>query len=207
MSKSISYAVTVCNERKEIEILLNQLNKYIRPIDEIVVLFDEKNGDNVTREYLETVENITLIRADFNNNFGQWKNKLKSYCKKEYIFFLDADEISNDNLLQYLPDILNENPTIELFWVPRINIVNGITKENLDVWGWTMNDKKYINYPDIQSRICKNIPNIHWDGHVHEKLIGAQTYTTLPPEEQFSLIHIKDIKKQINQNKLYNQIN
>ena len=71
MSKSIPYDVTVCNERKEIEILLNQLYKYICHIDEIVVLFDEKNGDNVTREYLETVENITLIRADFNNNFGQ----------------------------------------------------------------------------------------------------------------------------------------
>ena len=69
----ISYCISVCNERSEIELLINQLNKYIRSVDEIVVLFDEKNGSDEVREYLETIENITFIRANFNNNFAEFK--------------------------------------------------------------------------------------------------------------------------------------
>jgi len=37
----ISYAITVCNELKEITILLNFLLDNRRPEDEIVVLFDK----------------------------------------------------------------------------------------------------------------------------------------------------------------------
>ena len=71
----ISYCITVCQERKEVAILLNQLFKYIRPVDEIIVLFDEKNGSDEVREYLETIENITLIRANFDNDFATFKKQ------------------------------------------------------------------------------------------------------------------------------------
>ena len=43
---NISYAITVCNERKEIEKLIGFLLENKHPDDEIVVLFDTNNGTN-----------------------------------------------------------------------------------------------------------------------------------------------------------------
>ena len=42
---SISYAITVCNEKKEVKRLVDFLLANKRPHDEIVVLYDQKNGD------------------------------------------------------------------------------------------------------------------------------------------------------------------
>jgi len=41
----ISYALTVCNEFVEIQKLVNFLRENKRRQDEIVILFDQKNGD------------------------------------------------------------------------------------------------------------------------------------------------------------------
>lgn len=205
----ISFAVTCCQERKEIELLLNHLQRFIRSgIDEIVVLFDEKNGSDEVREYLETIENITLIRANFDNNFALFKNRLFSYCSKEYIMFIDADELPHHLLLSYLPDILDGNPDVELFWIPRINTLEG---ENVEEYirsqpGWSLNEKKWLNWPDMQSRICKNKPHIRYSGKVHETIQGAKIYSSLPAEEYLSLYHHKQLIKQIKQNELYNNL-
>ena len=40
----ISYGITVCNELKEIKTLLPLLIEHKRVEDEIIVLYDEKNG-------------------------------------------------------------------------------------------------------------------------------------------------------------------
>ena len=41
----ISYAITVCDEKKEIKRLVDFLLHHKRQNDEVVVLFDQKNGD------------------------------------------------------------------------------------------------------------------------------------------------------------------
>jgi glycosyltransferase involved in cell wall biosynthesis len=140
----ISYCVSVCTERVEVQLLLEQLFRFKRDIDEILVLFDEKNGSNEVREYLETIENITLIRADFNNDFATFKNKFANYATGDYIIQLDADEVPHHLLLAYLPDILDGNPNIDLFWIPRINTVKNIGLSQIQEWGW--NVSKLDNY-------------------------------------------------------------
>ena len=42
----ISYAITVCNEFLEIQRLVNFLLKHKRMQDNIVILYDEVNGDH-----------------------------------------------------------------------------------------------------------------------------------------------------------------
>lgn len=204
----ISYSITVCNERNEVEILINQLQKYIRPIDEIVVLFDERNGSDEVREYLETIENITLIRAEFNNNFAQFKNKIFDYATGDFIFQIDADEIPHHLLLSYLPDIIDGNPEVELYWVPRVNILDGDIEEvnqYVQSQGWNINEKLWVNWCDPQGRIYKNdYPRISWKSAVHETIQGATTWTRLPAtDESMSLLHKKSLSKQIKQNELY----
>ena len=199
---SISYAITACNEHVELDRLLNQLTEYIRPEDEIVVQMDITATDEV-----KAVVNKYKLMNYFhplNNDFATFKNNLKSLCTKDYIFQIDADEYLSEELLVYLPVILKDNTNVEMFSVPRINTVEGLTEQHIKQWGWNVNEKGWVNYPDYQNRILKNIPTIHWVNKVHEKLVGAMVTTAIPPG--YDLIHPKDIVRQEKQNAYYNTI-
>ena len=50
----ISYAITVCNEFVEIQKLVLFLLKHKRDKDEIVILYDYKNGDKGVEEFLRS---------------------------------------------------------------------------------------------------------------------------------------------------------
>ena len=199
---SISYAITACNEHVELERLLNQLTEYIRPEDEIVVQMDL----TATDEVVSVVEKYNLIKYYYslNKDFASFKNNLKSLCTKDYIFQIDADEYLSEELLTYLPVILESNPDVEMFSVPRVNTVEGLTEQHIKQWGWNVNEKGWVNYPDYQNRILKNISTIHWVNKVHEKLVGAMVTTAIPPG--YDLIHPKDIIRQEKQNAYYNTI-
>ena len=54
----ISYAVTVCNELQEIKRLIGYLVEGKRRKDEIVILFDSKNGTKEVEEALEVLNTI-----------------------------------------------------------------------------------------------------------------------------------------------------
>jgi hypothetical protein len=101
---------------------------------------------------------------------------------------------------------LKENPEIEVFWVPRINTVDGITQEHIRKWGWIKDNKGRINFPDYQCRILQNTPKIKWTSKVHEVLIGHTSQTQLPANSEFCLIHPKTIDRQEHQNNFYNTI-
>ena len=206
----ISYAITVCNEFVEIQKLVEFLLKNKRPLDEIVVLYDQKNGREEIAQWLiklNKLPNFQMWRGlDFDGNFASWKNKLSDYCKGDYIFQLDADEIPHVNLIRSLPDILKFNSKNEVFMVPRINTVDGITEEHIQKWKWRVDKRGWINFPDYQTRIWKKEGNIRWYGKVHERLVNFNTYTTLPEDERYSLYHHKDIIRQERQNNFYNEL-
>jgi len=199
----ISYAITVCNELEEIKRLVSFLLEYKRPEDEIVILWDE-NGDPRVWEYLISIPEPRHFRDHFNKNFSEWKNKLSSVCKGDYIFQIDADEIPNDNLIENLPAILENN--VDVILVPRVNTVQGITPQHIQAWGWKQNDKGWIQWPDFQWRIYKNDPEIKWKNKLHEILDGFTTYSNLPEMEEYALYHPKTIEKQEKQNNFYSKL-
>jgi hypothetical protein len=200
----ISYAITVCNELEEVKRLVNFLLSSKRKEDEIVILFDKQNGSAEVRQYVADLpKELTVQRSNFQRHFADWKNLLTSFCKGDYIFQIDADEIPNKFLIENLPTILESNTDTDIVLVPRINTVDGITQEHLNVWKWSINQKHWINFPDYQWRIYKNTPEIKWVGKLHEYLEGFTTYSTLPPEEEYCLYHPKTINKQEKQNKYY----
>ena len=206
----ISYAITVCNEFLEIQKLVPYLLKNKRPQDEIVILFDQNNGDTELLSYLlkfNKLPNVQTWRGlDFKGHFANWKNKLTEYCEGDYIFQIDADELPNELLIQNLPVILESNPDNEVYLVPRVNTVEGLTSEHIQMWGWNVNDKEWVNWPDYQWRIWKNKPGIKWKNKVHEVLDGHKSYAALPSQEEFALYHPKDIKRQEKQNLYYNTL-
>jgi len=211
MSKapSISFAITVCNEKEEIRSLVEFLRENKRPHDEIVVLFDLKNGDEELFEELQPLNkfpNFHIWRGFFDGDFAQWKNKLNSYCTKDYIFQIDADEQVSPSLMVMLPSLLEMNQEVDLYWVPRVNTVEGITEEHIAKWRWHVNEFGFINWPDWQGRIYRNREGIEWTGKVHERITGYKTIAQLPAVEDYSLRHPKTIERQEKQNKLYDSL-
>ncbi len=205
----ISYAITVCNEYEEIQKLISTLFAHSREEDEIVVLFDKKAGTSQVWNYLVELQNEDWIRAypkSFKDHFADWKNHLTSLCSGDYIFQIDADEIPHQQLVETLPEILELNPSVELFLTPRINTVEGLTQFHINKWRWNVDNNGWVNWPDYQWRIWKNKPEIKWINKVHERLEGFKSFSHLPAEEQFSLNHPKSIERQEKQNDYYDTL-
>ena len=98
------------------------------------------------------------------------------------------------------------NPDNEVYLVPRVNTVDGLTDEHISKWGWNVNDSGWVNWPDYQWRIYKNSDDINWVNKVHEKLEGFKTYAPLPQIESMALYHPKDIERQEKQNEYYDTL-
>ena len=204
----ISYSILTHNETKSLEVLIDFLVTQKEDEDEIVIL-DDYSDDEETKKILDTTTSVYDIKFEQRHlmkDFASQKNHLKNMCIGDYIFNLDADELPNKWLIKNIKQILESNPTIDLYWVPRVNTVDGLTQEHIDKWRWQVNEKGWVNFPDYQGRIWRNRPNIMWKNKVHEVLTGYKEHTYLPAEEEFCFYHPKDIDRQEKQNEFYNTI-
>lgn len=215
MTPLVSFAITTHNEGQYIQTLLDQLIPYCKRTGDEIVILDDYSDDEQTKqiifgalgqaaaEYSEL--QVRMAFRHLNGDFAGQKNHLNSMCKGKYIFQIDADETLNPSLLENLHEILESN-SVDMYAVPRINIVNGLTEEDIQKWNWRVNEKGWVMFPDYQTRLYKNAPNIRWVGKVHEQVTGFKSFSPLPAEEEYCIIHIKDIDRQRKQNELYNTI-
>ena len=205
----ISYAVTVCNEFLEIQRLLQKLLTLKKPQDEIVVLWDSKNGDPMVETYLRKMnaeKSLFLWHPyEFDGHFADLKNELTKHCSGDYIFQIDADEYPHETLMDNIHEILEVND-VDVILVPRVNTVDGLTQDHIQKWRWNVNEKGWVNFPDPQWRIYKNSESIRWENKVHEKLVGYDTISNLPWMEELSLYHPKEIERQERQNEYYDTL-
>ena len=204
----ISYAITVCNELKEIQQLVGFLLTHKRNEDEIVILMDH-NGTGEVWSYLLKIESKlgVLNRIPFDKDFSKFKNHLNSLCSGDYIFNIDADEIPSENLINNIHELIELNPEVLAYALPRVNTVEGLTQEHIQKWRWNVNEKGWVNYPDYQIRIYKNIPEIYWKGKVHESLNIRNEAVPLPYNiEDWVLYHYKQIERQEKQNNYYDTL-
>ena len=202
----ISYGITVHNESIELERLLNKLITHIDEEDEIVICVDgdDENVKNIIDDF-SIDSRVIDYKRKLDGDFAAHKNSVIEKSTGDYVFHIDADEYPSDGLLEYVKPILEAND-IDLIWVPRVNTVDGITEQHIQQWGWRVSDAGWVNYPDYQSRIFKNSPEIRWKSKVHERIHGAQTFSHLPPNETLSLYHPKTIDKQEEQNNFYSKL-
>jgi len=212
----ISYAIPVCNEIDEIKRLLTFLIDNKRLEDEIVILYDVINGTEEVREYLKTIisgstynpiENypIRWYSYDFDGHFGNMKNFLTDMCTGDYVFQIDADEMIDKYIIDVLPQVLEHND-VDVLMIPRINTVEGLTHQHVSKWGWRVDEKGWVNFPDYQWRIYRNTESIRWKNRVHETLDGYKTLSHLPRNPEWCLLHPKTIERQEIQNNFYNTL-
>jgi glycosyltransferase involved in cell wall biosynthesis len=201
----ISYAILTHNEGEYIDKLLTLLTTYKRSIDEIVIDDDYSDGE-LTKSILDTYkDHIKLHYRTFDGDHTQ-KNYLNSQCTGDYILQLDADELVSPEFLEMLPELLEDNNETDLFIMPRINTVEGLTPEYIAKWKWNVNEKGWVNFPDWQMRLYRNCDWLKWDGLLHSKIEGHKTYVFLPAEELFCILHPKQLERQVEQNDLYDKI-
>ena len=201
----ISYAILTHNEGAYIEKLLSFLVENKRQEDEIVIV-DDNSTDEKTIEVLSKYKDLIKLEYRTFDGDATQKNFLNSLCTGDYILQLDADELMTAEFINMLPEILEENKSIDLFYVPRINTVQGLTDEHIKKWRWNVNDKGWVNFPDWQMRLYRNCDWVKWEGLLHSKIIGQKSFTTLPTDELFCILHPKEIERQERQNNLYDKI-
>jgi len=156
---------------------------------------------------------ITVVQHALGGNFGEHKNYGSKRCVKTFVCQLDADEYLSQSLLENIHEIIESNPTVELYRLPRVNIVRNATTDDAKKWGWQVTkltefgDLPIINWSngDYQSRIYKNSPKIEWKKKLHETIFGAEYVSALPKETDYAIIHDKTIERQRSQNEFYNK--
>ena len=208
---NITYAITVCNELEEITKLVDFLKDRIKKDDEILIQYDETSVTDAIKNYLTILsqlhtDTIKVIGYPLNNDFASFKNNIKNNANGIFIFQIDADEIPSEYLVENLSEFIEFNKDVDLFFVPRINTVEGLTQKHIKKWKWNVNDNGWVNFPDYQTRIYRRTSEIQWVGNVHERIIGYNTLSILPSEEQYCLYHPKKIERQEKQNAYYDTI-
>jgi hypothetical protein len=202
---NISYSILTHNETDSLQNLLDFLIKRKDEEDEIVILDDYSDNEETKQllDFFVSVHEIKFEQRHLLNDFAGQKNHLTGMCEGSYIMNIDADEIPHKRLMNNLKPILEINPTVDLYYVPRVNTVEGLTDEHKLAWHWSVDEWGRVNWPDWQGRIWRNRPNIRWEKPVHETLVGYKEYTHLPAQEEFAFYHPKDIKRQEKQNEKY----
>lgn len=207
---NITYAITVCNELEEVTKLVDFLQNRIHNEDEILIQYDSDSATQSVTDYLRIIsqmhKSIRVISFPLNNDFASYKNNLKNHANGIFIFQIDADELPSEYLMENIHEFLEYNKDVDLFFVPRINTVDGLTKDHIKKWRWQVNDKGWVNFPDYQTRLYRRTSEIEWVGKVHERIVGYNTLSPLPAEEQYCLYHHKQIERQEKQNAYYDTI-
>lgn len=202
----ITFAITVADEEAEFSRLLDSLSPYLLEGETILVLADEKK---VTPKIIEICKQRSIEQYffDFRGNFSEFKNEILKKASTNYIFQIDADEQIPPSLVVTLR-LLAAKGEYDCYAIPRINIVRGITEDHLIKYGWRINERGWIQFPDFQVRFFKNNGRIRWEGKVHEQIIGYEKIAGIQsdPIENFCILHVKDILKQEKQNLLYEKI-
>ncbi len=221
----ISYLIAVHNEHKELKQLLEQLIGIGDPNMENEIIIQGDQG-KVTDEVVSVVRwaltdpRVKYVEYPLNKDFAGFKNNLIRQATGDYCFLIDADELIHPALLMNIKHILKANPEIEMYVLPRFNVVHGLTDEYARSQGWnvvTMNIEtddfiqslgtfqtvELINPFDPQQRIWKNLPDIRYEGSVHERLTGYKTQTKFKNDLYWMIYHIKSFERQKKQNEFY----
>ena len=216
----VSYLVTCSTETDTLESLLKRIVAALGD-DQLIILQDKTSKSEATDEIIQIYfddNRVGWYDHALDNNYGAHKNFGIEKCKGDFIFQIDGDELPPEALLgENLHALLDSNPTIEAYAVPRLNDFKGVTEEHAKQWGWklTYNPRPtptdismgpFVNWPDYQWRIFKrDFPRIGFTRKLHEKIEGYLAYTILPAEDDYALYHDKTIEKQIATNLSYNK--
>jgi glycosyltransferase involved in cell wall biosynthesis len=160
--EKISVAIITQNEERNIRGCLES----VRWADEIVVV-DNGSTDRtqaICREY-----GARVFQEDWKGYSGQ-KNSAIEKARNEWVLSLDADERILPELLREMERNLDEDPSVDGYWIPRKNFFLGRWIRRC---GW---------YPDLNLRLFRKSRGRFGERAVHERVeIQGRTVTLSNP--------------------------
>jgi glycosyltransferase involved in cell wall biosynthesis len=211
----VTYLITCSNEVGTLDRLFDTLYAVLGE-DELFILQDDTKVCQETTDLIMQFfddNRVSYYKHPLNNDYGGHKNFGIEKAKGDFIFQIDGDELPPEALLgENLHALLEGNPAIEAYAVPRINDFRGVNDSHAKQWGWRLTksptyNRPVVNWPDYQWRIFKrDYPRISFTRRLHEKIEGYGANTILPAHEEYALYHDKTIETQIKTNLRYNQM-
>lgn len=203
----ISYQVLCKNEGESLRTLLNFLIKTKEAQDEINVSRDSNGTNQETLNILEEFkEEINHFERPVPETIHNQKNWLATKATGDYLFYLDADELLYPQFVENLHEILEGNTNVDIFFLPRINTVEGLTPEYVQERGWNVDKNGWINFPDWQDRLFKHNAGISYNEIPHGRLTNeGKQYSTFPAEPVYAILHHKSMNKQVQDNSEHDQ--
>lgn len=198
----VSYAICVNEEVETFSKLIQKINEYKKPQDEIVVISDYSLNKEITG-YKKKVDKF--VTKKLYNDFASHKNIFFDICGGDYIFNIDADELPSDELLKSIHTIIKKEQS-DLYWIPRLNFTIE-SKSFISELNAKYNYKTAYRFPDYQGRIFKNHNHLKWERNVHEHITGSKSSVKLHFGDNFYLLHQKTKQAKATSENLYATIN
>lgn len=154
----LSIGILTHNEGQYVQNLFECVIGYIKNnthnIDFEIVIVDDFSDEEITLSALEWIQqqnvDVRVFKRALDDNFGKQKNFLNEQCTGDWIFNLDADELVYHELIDTLLEVIELNPDIEAYWIPRINTVDGITEQHYIDYKWApFKFDDYINTKEL----------------------------------------------------------
>ena len=137
---------------------------------------------------------INLINKKWEDNFEIQKNSALEQANQEWRIWIDADETYEPIFWNQLPWYIRdaEQRGVDCINVPRINTVDGLTKDFADKQAWNLSYFDWVNYPDYQQRIFKS--HCKFAGRTHERIINVKKDAALVGAH---CLHPKTLERQL----------
>ncbi|MCC3216642.1 glycosyltransferase family 2 protein [Chryseobacterium sp. X308] len=144
---ALSLAIITYNEEENITRLLDSLTD---TADEIIIV-DSFSTDKTKEICTQKYPQVKFFEKKF-NGYGEQKNHALTLCSHEWVLFLDADEVPDQNLKRSIQSIVaSENPEFNVYKAKFSNHL-GIHTIRFGGWGNVCRErlfrKKYVRYSD-----------------------------------------------------------
>jgi glycosyltransferase involved in cell wall biosynthesis len=174
----VSFSILTHNETDSLRKLIEQLSSIKTIWDEIIIVDDYSDNPETIKilSWASDEKGAKVFRNKLNNDFAQQKNFANSKCSNEYIFNIDADELLDDTLAKTFKEILKLNRDVEMYRLPRINKVSGITSQHIGKWGWQISkldseiEEKSISRASDEYRLYKSYNLIIFEDDKSDKI-------------------------------------
>jgi hypothetical protein len=157
-----------------------------------VVILDDYSDNPKTQFTLHSFRNVngfTTCQHKLEKDFSDHKNVGNSHCSGQYIFAIDADEIPSDFLLENLHTILESNTEVELYQIPRVNILRGLNELELKRWGWGLSKLEEFTMVDALRTDTESYKFLQKSGFIIEETPWVDTKTNMPSTEKNTVKH------------------
>ncbi|UKB78318.1 glycosyltransferase family 2 protein [Chryseobacterium sp. MEBOG07] len=190
----ISLVVITYNEEDNIVRLLESI---INTVDEIIIV-DSFSTDKTKEICTEQYPQVKFFEKKF-NGYGEQKNYAINLCSNEWILFLDADEVPDEELKKSIKDVASsENPGLSVYNV-KFNNYLGIYLIKYGGWGNVYRERlfkkgyaKYSNdkvheflITDEKKGLLEGRLNHYTYRNIHHHIMKINKYSDMMAEKMF----------------------